>query len=124
MIKNVVVDLKRFITIYFILSLGFSLTFCVLGIGNLKVPGAFRDQYLDMSMGISDEEEEEDENYKDKRALNAFYRVLKGGKGGGGEYPGAAYKFIGMFVGTFLTTIRTSMADFEIIKLSPYLQFE
>tara|TARA_B110000285_G_scaffold209509_1_gene250565 strand:+ start:844 stop:1173 length:330 start_codon:yes stop_codon:yes gene_type:complete len=76
-----------------------------------------------MSLGLEDEEEEDEDEELDRRALRVFYRVLKGGKGGGGEYPGAAYKFIGMFVGTFLTTIRTSMADFEIIKLSPYLEF-
>ena len=50
--------------------------------------------------------------------------MLKGGKGGGGEYPGAAYKYIGMFAGTFISTIRLSMADFEIINWSPYLTRE
>lgn len=74
-----------------------------------------------MSLGIEDDEEEE--GYDDRRQMVAYQRALKGGKGGGGEYPGAAYKYIGMFVGTFITTIRTSMADFEIIKLSPYLEF-
>lgn len=118
MIKNVVIDLKIFITIYFILSLGFSLTFCVLGIGNLKMPGAFREKYLNMSLGLEEDEEEYEEIDESRRLM----RELKGGKGGGGEYPGAAYKYIGMFVGTFITTIRTSMADFEIIKLSPYLE--
>lgn len=80
-----------------------------------------------MSLGLVEDEEEdygEDEEIdQTRRVMTAFYRVLKGGKGGGGEYPGAAYKYIGMFFGTFITTIRTSMADFEIIKLSPYLNF-
>jgi hypothetical protein len=134
MIKNVVWDLRIFITIYFILSIGFCLTFCILGIGNLNVPGIFRDKYLDMSMGIEPSpgdwnyvpdyepgDPEYDPDY-DGRMLEGvtdleynIWRFLKGGKGGGGDYPGAAYKYIGMFAGTFLSTIRLSMADFEII---------
>lgn len=86
------------------------------------MPGAFRDKYLNMSLGLEEEEEEYEEITESRRLMKEYQRELKGGKGGGGEYPGAAYKYIGMFVGTFITTIRTSMADFEIIKLSPYLE--
>ena len=62
MIKNVVYDLRIFLFIYFILSMGFCLTFCILGIGNLNIPGAFRDKYLDMSLGLEDEEYYDEED--------------------------------------------------------------
>ena len=45
MLKNVVYDLRIFLLFYTILIFGFSLPFCILGLGNFRVPGGFKDAF-------------------------------------------------------------------------------
>lgn len=47
MLAGVIVDLKDFMTFYFIQILLFSLIFGVLGCNNPKLPGKFQDKYWD-----------------------------------------------------------------------------
>lgn len=47
MLQNVIWDLRVFLTFYVILTLLFSLMYGVLGLGNSKIPGGFRDAYFD-----------------------------------------------------------------------------
>ena len=83
MLKNVVYDLRIFLLFYSILVFGFSMPFCILGLGNFKVPGGFKDAYApEISM-------EEITKY------NSLEEIIEEGE----EYPGMEYKYIGMFVG-------------------------
>jgi hypothetical protein len=38
-----------------------------------------------------------------------------------GDAPGVEYREVGLFFGNFITAMRISMGDFEIIKYSDYL---
>ena len=79
MLTNVIYDLRIFLFFYSILVILFSLLLGVMGIGNKKVPGEFKDIY-----------EFEDD-----------------------DYPGVEYKFMGLFVGNLLVTLRMSMGDYD-----------
>lgn len=45
MLRNVLFDLLPFGVLFGILIFLISMTFCVLGAGNQKIPGAFQDKY-------------------------------------------------------------------------------
>lgn len=86
MLQNVIWDLRVFLTFYVILTLLFSLMYGVLGLGNSKIPGGFRDEYFDF----------------EKQELDS-------------GAPGIEYDKIGLFFGNFIQTIRLSMGDFAAI---------
>ena len=73
MLQNVIWDLRVFLTFYVILTLLFSLMYGVLGLGNSKIPGGFRDQYFDF----------------EKQELDS-------------GAPGIEYDKIGLFFGNFI----------------------
>lgn len=83
MLTSVIYDLRIFLFFYTILILLFSLLLGILGIGNPNIPGGFRNEWFDEKKG-----------------------EMKEG------YTGEEYKFVGMFVGNVLTTLRMSMGDF------------
>jgi hypothetical protein len=86
MLQNVIWDLRVFLTFYVILTLLFSLMYGVLGLGNSRIPGGFREQFYDF------------ENNELKS-----------------DAPGIEYDKIGLFFGNFIQTIRLSMGDFAAI---------
>jgi hypothetical protein len=86
MLQNVIWDLRVFLTFYVILTLLFSLMYGVLGLGNSKIPGGFRDAYFDFT----------------NNELSS-------------DAPGIEYDKIGLFFGNFIQTIRLSMGDFAAI---------
>lgn len=86
MLQNVIFDLRVFLTFYVILTLLFSLMYGVLGLGNSRIPGGFRDTFFDF------------ENQELKS-----------------DAPGIEYDKIGLFFGNFIQTIRLSMGDFAAI---------
>ena len=86
MLQNVIWDLRVFLTFYVILTLLFSLMYGVLGLGNAKIPGGFRDAFYDFETS-----------------------ELKS------DAPGIEYDKIGLFFGNFIQTIRLSMGDFAAI---------
>lgn len=86
MLQNVIWDLRVFLTFYVILTLLFSLMYGVLGLGNSKIPGGFRDAYFD----------------EQAQELSS-------------DAPGIEYDKIGLFFGNFIQTIRLSMGDFAAI---------
>ena len=94
MLINVISDLKVFIFVFMILILFFSLQLGVLGLGNINHEGMFRDHFLDY-----------DSNIKEEIAY----------------YPGEEYKFIGLFLGNFVSIFRVALGDFAIINASLYL---
>lgn len=86
MLQNVIWDLRVFLTFYVILTLLFSLMYGVLGLGNSRIPGGFRENFYDF------------ENNELKS-----------------DAPGIEYDKIGLFFGNFIQTIRLSMGDFAAI---------
>ena len=93
MLSQVIFQLRIFMTFFLILCLLFSLMFNVLGIGNVLVPGDFR------------------EAYHDTDSPGQLSR----------DAPNAEYGQIGMFAGQFVQTIRISTGDFAIIDCAPYI---
>ena len=83
MLRFVVKDLIPFTVIYFILCLMFAMQFGIMGLGNRKVEGKFRDTYA---------KEEFD---------------------GGYEFPGAEYTQIPAILGNILSVFRISMGDYD-----------
>ena len=53
MLTNVVYDLRIFLLFYTILIVLFAQFFAILGVGNIKVPGRFRDQWTAPDIGYS-----------------------------------------------------------------------
>ena len=96
MLKNVVYDLRVFLLFYSLLVFGFSMPFCILGLGNFKVPGGFKDAFAP--------EISWDEMVK----YDSLDEIIEEGE----EYPGMEYKHIGLFVGSIVSTLRLSMGDF------------
>ena len=94
MLQNVIWDLRVFLTFYVILTLLFSLMYGVLGLGNSKIPGGFRDTYFTPTGSL------------DSGA------------------PGIEYDKIGLFFGNFIQTIRLSMGDFAAIDAANTLSKE
>ena len=86
MLQNVIWDLRVFLTFYVILTLLFSLMYGVLGLGNSRIPGGFREQFFDF----------------ENNELSS-------------DAPGIEYDKIGLFFGNFIQTIRLSMGDFAAI---------
>jgi hypothetical protein len=86
MLQNVIWDLRVFLTFYVILTLLFSLMYGVLGLGNSRIPGGFREQFYDF----------------ENNELSS-------------SAPGIEYDKIGLFFGNFIQTIRLSMGDFAAI---------
>jgi hypothetical protein len=86
MLQNVIWDLRVFLTFYVILTLLFSLMYGVLGLGNSRIPGGFREQFYDF----------------ENNELSS-------------DAPGIEYDKIGLFFGNFIQTIRLSMGDFAAI---------
>jgi len=86
MLQNVIWDLRVFLTFYVILTLLFSLMYGVLGLGNAKIPGGFREAFYDF----------------ENNELSS-------------DAPGIEYDKIGLFFGNFIQTIRLSMGDFAAI---------
>lgn len=89
MLKNVVYDLRIFLTFYAILVMIFSLLIGVLGVGNENKPGAFRKKWL---------------------AAQAAY--AESGDIADKDYSGVEYDKIGKFFGNVMITLRMSMGDF------------
>ena len=84
MIYRVVADLKVFALFFAILIVLFSMVFAVLGAGNQKVPGAFKEAY--------------DEAFEE---------------GDVSELPNAEYQKIGLLIGYIFSTLRISLGDFD-----------
>lgn len=84
MLTNVVFDLRIFMLFYTILCILFSLLFCVLGLGNRKIDGNFKDNF-----GVEALKDAEDPSY-----------------------PGIEYEVVGLFIGNIIATLRMSLGDF------------
>lgn len=83
MLKNVIYDLRIFLTFYAILIVLFSLLFGILGVGNPNIEGGYRDAWK-----VYQETDEQ-------------------------GYPGEEYKHIGIFIANIMVTLRMSMGDFS-----------
>ena len=94
MIQRVLFDLRIFLTFYMILVVLISLMFGVLGLGNDKLDGEFKDLYAE------------------------------GGSDGPEEAPNYEYYKVGLFVGNIIQVIRISMGDFAIIGVAGTLKEE
>jgi hypothetical protein len=105
MLKNVVYDLRIFLLFYTILVFGFSLPFCILGLGNFRVPGGFKDHFVP------------DYGFDELREVERIEDVIEEGE----EYPGMEYQHIGMFCGYIMQTLRLSMGDGQAIDASIFL---
>lgn len=94
MLSQVIYQLRIFITFYFILQFLFSLILGILGIGNVKVPGNFRDVFYkkDAPDGWSD------------------------------AAPNYEYHQIGLLWGNLVQEIRISMGDFAILDCVKYIK--
>ena len=91
MLSFVIVDLVPFTIIYAILCLMFAMQFAIMGLGNKKVEGKFRDAYA----------KEEFEN--DFGIVNSEYSQIP------------------QIIGNTITIFRVSMGDYAIIPASNYL---
>ena len=94
MLNNVVWDLRIFVTFYIIMTILFSLMFSVLGLGNPRVPGNYRQSYVDPNGNLD------------------------------GEHPYEVYKFVGTLVANIVETFKLSLGDYSIIGLCGYLEKE
>jgi hypothetical protein len=96
MLTNVLWDLRVFLFFFAIIIFKFSLVMCVLGIGNVNIPGKFRDDFKD---------------YDFKQPFDEC----------GGTMPGIEYHTIGLFFGNIVQVLRLSIGDFAVIDLITYL---
>ena len=107
MLTTVVWQLRIFLTFYFILCVLFGLMFGVLGIGNEKLDGKFRDHVIEVQSS---------NDFVAEAAAGVFnvdpdadLRIIDE------DIPGVEYAKIGLFLGNMITIMRISMGDFEII---------
>jgi len=98
MLSNVIWSLQYFMTFYLILVLLLSLMLGVLGVGNYKLDGAFRDAFW-----LNTDE--------DGNAVEPFLSP---------DAPGYEYLQVGMFFGNLFNIMRISMGDFPIIEIVEY----
>lgn len=94
MLRNVIYDLRIFLTFYAILIVLFSLLFGILGVGNPNIEGGYKD---------------------------AYEQYLADGEQG---YPGEEYKHIGIFIANIMVTLRMSMGDFSFDTATMLDQYE
>ena len=99
MLTNVIWQLRIFMTFYFILCILFSLWYSVVGVGNYKLRGKFRD---DFNKNQNDQDWDVDPEMAEGT-------------------PGMEYEKVGLFVGNIIIVCRISMGDFAIIEPSDYL---
>lgn len=93
MLSTVIFQLRIFMTFFFILCLLISLQYCVIGIGNVNVPGQFRTLY-----------------YKKGEPSDMSE-----------DAPNKEYRQIGMFLGNLIQVFRLAIGDFAIIGSSTTL---
>lgn len=94
MLSFVIKDLLPFTIIYAILCLMFAMQFAIMGLGNKRVKGKFRDTYAN------------EESDKDFGVVNSEYNQIP------------------QIIGNTLTIFRISMGDYAIIPASNYLDVE
>lgn len=102
MLRNVVYDLRIFLTFYVILVVLFSLLIGIIGVGNPKHPGKYQDIY---NAAMESFEESNDENDLT-------------------DVPGIEYKHIGQFMGNLMVTLRMSMGDFGFEEATMLHKYE
>ena len=95
MLTSVIADLKNFFIFFMILILMFSLQISILGLGNYKVEGTFRDTF-----------------HED---INKDWTQIIG-------YPQEEHKYIGTFLGNIMSVFRAALGDFSVIGASLYLE--
>ena len=89
-----------------------SLTLGVLGLGNYKLQGKFREEFF---------------NYPEQDVcINNVIRTIYSGpeKVFSSDAPNYEYRLIGLFFGNFISVIRLSLGDFNIIPAAEYLTTE
>ena len=103
MLRNVVYDLRIFLTFYVIMIVLFSLLIGILGVGNPKIEGSEFKKVHDEAWQAFNESVEEGE---------PDYELL--------SYPGIEYEKIGQFVGNLMLTLRMSMEEWHLRKKLRY----
>ena len=96
MLQRVIFDLSIFLFFFFLLVFFFSMITSVMGLGNRRVEGLFRDKYKDYDI----------DNPYDKC---------------GNTMPGIEYEQVGLFMGNFFGILRAGVGDFSIIGLTGFL---
>lgn len=89
MLSQVILDLRSFMTFFFIMCTMFSMMFGVIGLGNVNIDGPFR-------------EENYDPESKYKMPIDRFA-------------PGVEFRQIGLLAGNLIQTLRLATGDFAII---------